>query len=75
MTNQYAIDYLTALWNSDHLSVDEGVALGMAIKALEQTSALDKAVEHYEGTLETLKGIDLEDNEDIPMEYFESGGV
>ena len=60
MTNQDAIDYLTALWNSDHLSVDEGVALGMAIKALEQTSALDKAVEHYEGTLETLKGIDLE---------------
>lgn len=23
---------------------------------------IDKAVEHYEGTLETLKGIDLEDN-------------
>ena len=36
MTNQDAIDYLTALWNSDHLSVDEAVALGMAIKALEQ---------------------------------------
>ena len=37
MTSQDAIDYLTALWNSDHLSVDEAVALGMAIKALEQT--------------------------------------
>lgn len=24
---------------------------------------IDKAVEHYEGTLETLKGIDLEDKE------------
>ena len=35
MTNQDAIDYLTALWNSDDLSVDETIALGMAIKALE----------------------------------------
>ena len=43
MTNQDSIDYLTALWNSDHLSIDEAVALGMAIKAIEQTSALDKA--------------------------------
>ena len=64
-------------------------ALDIAIKVLEQINVpdtnvgkldgdlidIDKAVEHYEGTLEMLKGIDFEDDEDIPMEYFESGGI
>ena len=42
MTKEDAIDYLTALWNSDHLSIDEAVALGMAIKALEAKNVLDE---------------------------------
>ena len=37
MTNNEAKDYLTALWGSDDISIDETIALEMAIKALEQT--------------------------------------
>jgi len=60
------------------------IALDMAIKALEQTNVpdknvgkldgdpvdIDKAVEHYEGTLATLKGIEkkyaeLQESEEV----------
>ena len=36
MTREDAIDYLTSLWGSDSTSIDETIALEMAIKALEQ---------------------------------------
>lgn len=36
MTKEEAIDYLTAIWGSDSTSIDETIALEMAIKALEE---------------------------------------
>lgn len=41
MTNEEAKDYLTALWGSDDISIDETIALEMAIKALEQQPCED----------------------------------
>ena len=41
MTNNDAKDYLTALWGSDDISIDETIALEMAIKALEQQPCED----------------------------------
>lgn len=49
---------------------DEGITVKDVIISADKAESkldgdpidIDKAMEHYEGTLETLKGIDLEDN-------------
>lgn len=45
MTIEEAIDYLTALWERGGITVNEAMALGMAIKSLEAWEKIKKEID------------------------------
>ena len=61
MTIEEAIDYLTALWESGGITVNEAMALGIAIKSLETCEKIKEEIETeikaYDETVTFHRGI------------------